>query len=90
MRCGLWIGFRELRKLDRTSSLRFLAGVVEWHWTIGFLVVIVNISLSNQAMVLNWVDLGEKISQVFDTRTPEDFELAIPDAILNPVIAHGS
>ena len=77
-------------KLDRSRFLWFLAGVAEWRWSVGFLVIVMDISFPNQAMVLNWVDLGEKISQVFDTRTPEDFELAIPDAILNPVVAHGS
>ena len=87
---GLWIGFRELRKLDRSSFLWFLAGVAEWRWAIGLLVVVMDIGFSNQAMVLNWVDLGEKISQVFDTRTPENLELAFLDAILNPGIAHGS
>ena len=77
------------RKLDRSRFLWFLAGIAEWRGAIGLLVVVMDIGFSNQAMVLNWVDLGEKISQVFDTRTPENFELAIPDAILNPVISHG-
>ena len=81
--------FWDSRKLDWPRFLRFFAGVAERRWAIGFLIVIMDISLPNQAMVLNWVDLGEKISQVFDTRTPENLELAIFDSILDPVISHG-
>ena len=54
------------------------------------MIVIMDISFTNQAMMLDRMDLGEEISQVFDTRTPKDFELAVFDAILDPVVSHGS
>ena len=32
--------------------------------------------------------LGEIVSQVYGTLAPEDFELALVDSVLNPIVAH--
>ena len=39
-------------------------------------------------MMLRWVKLGEKISEVGVARCPPNNELALPNAILGPVKAH--
>ncbi len=77
------------QSLDRSRRFWRFVEIVVGHWAIGLLVVVMDIGLSDQAMVLDSMGLGEEVSQVFNTCSPEDFELAVSDAVLNPVVAHG-